>query len=192
MIHNKIPINLSKKGVFTYSQAISHGLSQYAIRKLIEQEHLERVGRGLYQIPTELIGNEDIYRQATVIAGFPSAICLWSALVFYDLTDEIERETWMWVPITKRIRNKAIHPIRRAHPQWRTGIDKHEGYWITSVERTLVEVLAFPRYVGFLAANSALKRALNKKQTDLSKIIEIAQKMNLLHRILKIIEVYID
>jgi predicted transcriptional regulator of viral defense system len=192
MSQDNIPINLIKKGIFTYTQAVKSGLSQYAIEKLVKQELLEHVDRGLYQIPTGSLSNEDIYRQATAIAGFPCAISLWSALVFYDLTDEIDRKTWLWVPITKRIRNKSLQPIPKTHPHWRTGIDKHEGYWITSIERTLVEALAYPRYIGSWAANSALRRALNKKQTDISKIIYAAKKLNLLHRIIKILEVYFE
>jgi hypothetical protein len=112
--------------------------------------------------------------------------------VFYDLTDEIDKETWLWVPIAKRVRNKSIHPVRKAHPQWRTGIDKHEGYWITSIERTLVEALIYPRYIGSLAAHGAIKRAINKKQTDISKIIVMATKLNFFHRIKKVLETYID
>lgn len=187
----KIPPELIKKGVFTYTQAISHGLSQYGIEQLVKQECLERMGRGLYQVPTGSYGNEDIYRQATVIAGFPCAISLWSALVFYDLTDEIDRETWLWVPLSKRIKNKSIRVVRRANPQWRTGIDKHEGYWMTSIERTLVEALAYPRYIGSLAAHSAIRRAIANKQTDIAKILIMAQKLNFFHRLKNLLETYI-
>lgn len=192
MKYDKIPPSLAKKGIFTYSQAVSHGLSQYGIEQLVKQERLERIGRGLYQLPTGSFGNEDIYRQATVTAGFPCAICLWSALVFYDLTDEIDRETWVWVPLSKRVKSKSIHAVRRANPQWRTGIDKHEGYWITSIERTLVEALAYPRYIGTLAAHSAMRRALSKKQTDISKILTMAKQLNFFHRIENVLETYIE
>ncbi|MCA9507339.1 MAG: type IV toxin-antitoxin system AbiEi family antitoxin domain-containing protein [Myxococcales bacterium] len=192
MIHDKLPPVLIKKGIFTYTQAVKCGLSQYHIEQLVKQGLLEHIDRGLYQIPTDSFDNEDIYRQTTVIAGFPCAICLWSALVFYDLTDEIDKETWVWVPLSKRVKNKSIHAVRRANPKWRTGIDKHEGYWVTSIERTIVEAIAYPRYIGTLAAHSAVKRAINKKHTDISKIIAMAKQLNLFRRIKTVLETYID
>lgn len=187
-----IPLSLLKRRIFTYSQAISDGLSQYKIEQLVGQGLLDHIDRGIYQIPSGSFSNEDIYRQATVIAGFPCAICLWSALVFYDLTDEIDIKTWLWIAQDKRIRNRLIRPVRRANPQWRTGIDVHEGYWVTSIERTLVEALAYPRYVGSFAANSALKQALRQKKTDIAKIITMAKNLNFFNRIEKILEVYFD
>lgn len=192
MNSNNIPLSLVKKGIFTFSQAISNGLTQYKIRQLVAQGFLEHVDRGVYQIPRGSFSNEDTYRQATLIAGFPCAICLWSALVYYDLTDEIDIKTWLWVAKDKRIRHRLIRPARKAHPQWRTGIDIHDGYWITSIERTLIEVLAYPRYVGSFAANSAIKRALKQKTTDISKLIMMAKKLNLFNRTEKILEVYFE
>ncbi len=192
MLRDKIPLFLIKKGIFTYAQAASNGLSQYAIGRLVEQGLLDHIDRGLYQVPNGSFSNEDIYRQATVIAGFPCAVSLWSALVFYDLTDEIDNKTWVLVPVNKRIKNRSIHPVRRVNPQWRTGIDIHAGYWMTSIERTLVEALAYPRFVGSFAANSAVKRALSKKQADISEIVIMAKKLNVFKRIKKVLEVYIE
>lgn len=188
----KIPSNLAKKGFFTFTEAVSHGLTQHALKQLVKKELLEHVDRGLYQIPGTTFSNEDIYRQATKIAGLPSAICLWSALVFYDLTDEIDIKTWIWVPQTKRIRHTSIRSLRRVNPHWDIGIDVHEGYRMTSLDRTLVEAVAYQRYVGSLAAHHAIKRALAKKQTDLSNIINMAKKLNFFQRIIRTLEAYIE
>ena len=185
-----IPKTLEKKRIFTFTQAVSQGLSRYAIAKLLKDGHLERVNRGLYQVTATSFSNEDIYRQATTIVGVPSAVCLWSALVFYDLTDEIDAQTWVWVPLAKRVRNKNVRVVRAKELHWRTGIVHNDGYWITSIERTVVEALAYPRFVGTMAANNALKKALNKKHTDIGKIVEMATKLGLLQRIRKILEVY--
>lgn len=192
MVLTNIPKKLAKKGIFTYAEATSSGLSQYAITLLINQGLLEHVDRGLYQIPGASFSNEDIYRRATKIAGSPSAICLWSALVFYDLTDEIETKTWVWVPASKRIRHPSIKPIRRANPHWHIGIDTHEGYSITSIDRTLVEATAYQRYVGPLATHKAFKKALINKQTDISNIIAMAKELNFFKRITKTLEAYFD
>jgi hypothetical protein len=50
----KIPLNLVKKGIFTYTQAISEGLSQYAMEQLVKQELLGRIDRAFIEYPPDL------------------------------------------------------------------------------------------------------------------------------------------
>jgi predicted transcriptional regulator of viral defense system len=187
-----IPKKLIKKGFFTYQEALLCGLTKRTLESLVQTEEIFRVARGMYNIADKYLDNETILSTACNTAGYPSAISFWSALVYYGLTDEIDRQTWVIVPISRRRSLKNIRIVRLKNPQWDIGIVHEKGYWITTIERTIVDCLAHPRFVGSLAAISALKTALKSKQTTTSKIIEIATKLGWLKKIYPRLEAFIE
>jgi hypothetical protein len=96
------------------------------------------------------------------------------------------------VPSERRRSHARIRIVRLKNPKWRIGISKERGYWITTLERTIVDSLAFPRFVGTMAATMALRRSLKMKKTDMSKIIDMASKLGCLKRIYSRLEAFID
>ena len=92
------------------------------------------------------------------------------------------------VPMEKRVRNSSIKLYRSRNPNWRVGIISRTGYSITSLERTIVEALTLKALVAPRLGIDALKTALSKKQTSANKILAIADKLGVKHRILPYIE----
>jgi len=187
-----IPKKLIKKGAFTYQEAILCGLSKDTLEALVKTEEIFRIARGVYNIADKYLDNETILSTACKAVGFPSAICFWSALVYYELTDEIDRQTWVMVPIARRSLFKRIRVVRLTDPKWDVGIARKKGYWVTTIERTIVDCLAHPRFVGSLAATSALRIALKSKQTTMSEIVEMASKLGCLKKIYPRLEAFIE
>lgn len=74
---------------FSVAEAEEHGISRYQLSRLVKKGFLERLERGVYRVPAMDINEEDSFRTATLITGPVSAICLLSALCYYNLTDEI-------------------------------------------------------------------------------------------------------
>jgi predicted transcriptional regulator of viral defense system len=183
----KIPKAL-KNTIFTYQQALACGLDMNSLRVLVRQEDVEQLARGIYRMAGQDYNEVDQFKVATLLIGEPSAVCLISALAHYDLTDVITRKIWIMVPHSKRSRRPELKLHRVRSPDWKIGIVKHKGYNITGIERTLVDALYYQRIVGTTIGIEALRRAVRNKKTTLSKVMDMADQLKVLHRILPYIE----
>jgi predicted transcriptional regulator of viral defense system len=140
-------------------------------------------------MPTSAEYNEvNQFKVATLVVGQPSAICLISALSVYGLTDVIPRKTWITVPAAKRTQISSLKVLRQSDPQWNIGIEEKDGYMITSIERTLVESFCYKNLIGSTVPIEALREAVRKKLTTPSKVLDMAKKMEVVHRILPYLE----
>ena len=185
-----LPKKLLAQGPFTYQDALDEGLNQHAVEKLLKQGLIERVLRGIY-VPADYDNTdpEAQYALATLQCGFPSCICLLSALDYHHVTDQIPNKVWIMVPQKKRVQSKHLKLIRARNPQWNIGIDKtNKGYWVTTLSRTLVECLLAKHRLGSDVAISALKTALQDKKIKLQDVYNIAIQMGVKERIFPYIE----
>lgn len=185
-----VPKNLLKQP-FSTQEAVKCGLSKATLVRMVKSGVLDRISLGVYQV-SERNGydRESLYQVATLRCGLPSAICLLSALEHYNLTDEISRHTWILVSASKRIASSSLKLVRSRNPHWEVGIKKRNGYWITSIERTLVDCILSMRKIGSQIALSALKRALSEKKVKLGRIMDIAKQMGVEKRILPYIQAF--
>lgn len=183
-----IPKNL-RNNQFSFREAIRAGLTKRALKRLMEDGVLERVELGIYQRTAK---QEDLpeerYRTASLRCGFPSSICLLSALEHYHLTDQIPKHVWILVPSSKRSAFKELRLLRSREPQWDIGIKKTKKYWITTPERTIVDCLIHRRLIGNQVAIEALKKAISLKKVKLGNVLDMAKKMGVEHRVLPYIE----
>ena len=131
---------------------------------------------------------EDRYRIATLRCGTPSAVCLLSALEHYHVTDQITKQVWVLVPEPKRIASKELKLVRSRNPQWDIGVRKMKQYWITTLERTLIDCLVYRRLIGSQVALEAIKQALTEKKVKLGDLYDMAKKVGVEHRVRPYIE----
>ena len=183
-----LPIPLEGRP-FNYQEARKTGLTQYALRRLLNSGELERIDYNLYRATGEDLSEEELYRRATKKVGKRTAICLLSALTYYGLTDTIAKQIWVMVEASKRIKSPNIKLYRARDPRWKIGIVEKQGYSITSLERTVVDSLTLKSVVSPRIGIEALKKAISNHQTTASKILEIASRLGVKHRILAYIEV---
>lgn len=177
------------KSPFSTEEAVAQGISKASLTRMVKAGVLERLSRGVYRINGADDGTgEDPYRMAAIRCGLPSAICLLSALEHYHVTDEIAKEVWVLVPAPKRVVSPDLKLIRSRDPRWNVGIRKTKGYWITTLERTLVDCLLSRRFIGRQIALAALKQALAQRRVKLGRVYDMANKMGVAHRIRPIIE----
>jgi predicted transcriptional regulator of viral defense system len=189
MIKKPLPRKLSNRA-FSLDEALSYGLSKSYLTRMVQAGLLERMSRGVYQITSANPGEkEELYHIATLRCGVPSAICLLSALDYYHLTDQVPRRTWILVPESKRIIARHLKMVRSRSPQWEIGIRKTKRYWITTLERTLIDCIRYKRLVGSQVAVSALKRAITQKKIKPGALYDLAKKMHVSHRVRPYVEV---
>lgn len=173
---------------FSTRDAVARGLSKATLTRMVQAGTLDRVSHGVYQASNRNENSEDTYRAAVLRCGSPSAICLMSALEHHHLTDQITKQTWILVPESKRILSKDLRLIRSRNPQWTIGIQKADGYWMTGIERTLIDCLICRKLVGSQVAIAAIKQALAQKKVKLGVLYDMAKKMGVDHRIRPTIE----
>ncbi|MES2504165.1 MAG: hypothetical protein V4534_04720 [Myxococcota bacterium] len=183
-----LPAKLSH-GPFSIEIARSVGVSYAQLRFWLKKGLIEQRERGIFQAAGDDYNEEEIFRSALTRVGDPSVICSLSALVYYQLTDEIPRQTWIMVPKVKRSKHTDLRLIRVANLQLEIGIVTISGFRITSLERTLIEAIVKPRYVGKILGIQALKQALAEKKTTLNAVINMASQLGVLKRLLPVIEV---
>ncbi len=175
-------------GTYTFRDLQKIGFTRREIQKLLKSGDIIRSHRGLYSRSDIDLDPAHQFQLATQRIGKPSAICLLSALSFYNLTDVIPQEVWILAPLEKRTKFKDLRIYRSRNPRWKTEILKEEGFSITSLERSLVESLLHPK-LKFPIATQAIRLALQKKKTTLHKLYETASRLGLKDRIYKKLEV---
>ena len=168
---------------FTWNEAKALGVSWNHIQLLLKNGVIERLSHNVYRASADDTSEEDLFRIATLRIGTSSAVCLLSALEYYDLTDAISRAVWLLVPAEKQTRFKGVRLFRKRNPQLEIGIVQKEGYQITSLERTLAECLAEHRRIGVKIAVQALRYAISKKKTTLSKVANAAIHLGVFEKI---------
>lgn len=166
------------------------GVSRNDLKRLLADNKLLRLGRGVYQPVSSDLGDENLFRAATLRIQGPSSVCLVSALAFYNLTDEIPKKTWLLVDVNRKTYLKDIRLFRSHNPHWKVGIAEEKGYRITNLERTIVDCLTYQAKLGNIGIEG-LKRALKSKQTTLTKIANMAEQLKVGHRIAPYIRVLV-
>ena len=161
---------------FSSKDAIEAGLSYYDLNQLVKEGFLVKEGRGVF-LKKNMVGNEnEHYAVALAQLGEPSALCLWSALVFHDLTEEAPSDIWACVPYEKTTRLK-IKTVRKRNPQWDIGIETINGIRVTNVERTLVDALLDRRHFTEVQAYKIVMDAIRAKKTTFQKLYAMAKKL---------------
>lgn len=169
---------------FRISEAVAAGVSRTTLHRMREAGELIAVGRGVVQLPGAGMGMSS--GLAVVSARVPrGAICLNSALAFWDLTDEVPERIHVAVP--RGAHRPSIDPppvqvhvfaarsFDVGREQHRTDAD--ELFWIYSAERSIVDAMRMSRWVGRDVALHALRRYLDRVDAQPARLAEIAREV---------------
>jgi predicted transcriptional regulator of viral defense system len=159
------------------------------IAEEIESGQMIRLAKGAYAAPKDLEGLEGDFYRASLLCGKPSVICLFSALQYHGLSEQMFGGVWVLAPYSKTIlKSKSIRLVRSRTPYFRIGINHECKFRITNVERTIVDTFRYSRQVGVATAVQALKNALREKITTKEKVFLMAKKLNATKKILPYLE----
>ena len=166
---------------FTIEEAEKRGIPRHALAYLEKRGDLERVYPGAYRFSEYAPEVEFQWENLGLIAASipESVICLISALVFYDLTDQVMREIWLAVP-------HKSHPPKRPNTRiirmrnidlGRTSVTLGE-YQVQIFDRERCIIDAF-RYLSKEIAIKALQRYFQSKavKPDQKKLGAYAKKL---------------
>lgn len=183
----KLPAQFKHKS-FTTSQFQKAGQNRYDLKLLLDAGLVDQVARGIYRPAGLDYTEEERFRVATLRVGSKSSICLISALAIYGLTDNRHSKVWLMVPRDKITRVRDLKIVRPRKPKWNVGIQKQDGYSITTVERTIVDCFLYRKQLGTTYGVKALREAVERKLTNLKKVMEMAIELEAKHRLIPYIE----
>lgn len=189
-------IGIFKKcGVLCAGDLKKYGMSRSSLSRLVQLGLITRIGRGLY--------SQANAENATEFRGFVEArkkaphgvICLFSALVFHELTTQAPFEVWMSFDVKARIPQSTAVPIRAIRASGRAlkeGIEVHriEGVnvRIYCPAKTVVDCFKFRNKFGLDVALEALKDCLEQRKCTSEDILKYAK----ICRVEKIVRPYLE
>jgi len=175
---------LFAKPLFRTSDARKVGIHPSRLSYYVKIKLIERIGRGFYRGIGSEVKTDFQWEDLVLIAkSVPNGVvCLVSALVVYELTDEIARMHWIAIPhattAPKRENTRFVRmrDMSTGKTQYKLG---KETINIFNQERTIVDAF---RYLSKEIAIKALKQAVKsnrEKKFNLRKFQQYARKFKL-------------
>lgn len=162
--------------VFTYQQAADYWQSKVAatntLGRLVQKGWLQRLERGLYMIIPLEAGPERLWSENSLVLGSslisPGAVAYWSALRFWNMTEQIPRV--QFIQTTKRkkaitiqgVEFKFIHVAERYYFGISTRKIEDTPITVTDREKTIIDSASrLDLSGGIIQLAQAMKSSLN-------------------------------
>jgi len=169
--------------VFRSKDAVAAGVSWRDLYQLRDNGDLVELSRGLYQL-AQVAGGGHVDFVAVSARAPQGMICLNSALVYWDLSDEIPAAVHLAVPEGSH-RPTFDYPPTKVHV-FRSGTfelgrlrveeDVGERFWITDPERTVVDAYRLRHQIGEGLAYTALREYLRSSRRP-ARLAVLAQAL---------------
>lgn len=187
---------LAQKGIVRPMDLEAIGIPRAVLTRMAAAGEVERVGRGLYRLPTLGSEHDSLIAVATKV---PQAVfCLLTALQFHELTTQLPRQIWIAMPRgshTPRIDYPPIKMVQFAGDAYSTGIEEVECDRTTlrvySVAKTVADCFKHRSKIGLDVALEALKEARKKGKAsadDLWHYAKLCRVANVMRPYLEAIE----
>ena len=170
---------LRKNDFITLSEARDFGISPMLLSRMVTKEELFRIGRGIYARDIDWL-TDPLKKYCPVCTLIPDAIISGiSALSYYQLTDQEERQIGITLPFNKKLKDPRYRITRARGPNYELGITIHHfgkhDVKIYDIEKTVVDAF---KYQTDEVAFKSLKGYLKRKDKDISKLCDYARKMH--------------
>ena len=163
-----------QKGLLRASDLDAIGAPRIVLTRLTAAGLLEKLGRGLYRLPSYPSSEHE--GLATVATKAPQAVfCLLSALQFHELTTQLPRQIWISMPRGSHVPRMDYPPVKMVQMPgevYTAGIERHmrDGVELPvyDVAKTVVDCFKHRKKVGLDVALEALRevRAQRKASVD--------------------------
>lgn len=181
---------IKQQGVLRSCDLKKYKIPRVFLTRLVKQNHVEKIARGLYRSPEFAVSENDTLLQ--VMQKTPNAvICLLSALQFHALTTQMPRAVWIAMPRgshTPVIDYPPIKMIQFSKKSYLAGIqvikEKNLVLRIYNPAKTIADCFKHRRKIGLDVAIEALKSAIDAKKATYDELFYYA-KINRVQNIMK-------
>jgi len=168
-------------GILRFSAVIKAGFHSDSLVALEKEGVVEKIGQGIYRLTKHSIESHPDLVTACLQAP-RGVICLFSALSFYEATNEIPKYVDMAIPRRTHI-NRIKHPPVRFYQfsslTWEAGIEEHivSGHKVRiyNLAKTVADCFKFRNKIGVDVAREALKIAVTEKHIKPQEIMKYAK-----------------
>lgn len=173
---------LLKKAVFSSKEAKALGIHPSLLSYYVKKGRLKRISRGVYKSAEYQTHLSSLWKDLieSVYAVNGGVVCLISALVIYELTDEIPRQHWIGIRHgTDAIGGPHFKIVRFRNIELGKTTIELDGVQVPIFDRERTIIDAF-RLLSRETAIKALKMALSQpgnKKIDLIKLQAYAKKL---------------
>jgi len=178
----KARLLLEQRGIVRLSEFKASGITAATIGRMAKGGEVLRLARGLYQLPDAPL---DVHHSlAEAAKKLPKGVvCLVSALVYHNLTDQLPRAVWMaigtkdWEPKTD---TPPIRTVRFTEALLSDDVltEHIEGVPVKvfGVAKTIADCFRHRRTVGQSVALEGLQEALRKRKSTPAEIARHAER----------------
>ncbi len=168
-------------GVLRARDARKAGVSSTTLTRLVQSSELDRVGRGLYELPNADVSEH--HTLAEVARRAPhTVVCLLSALAFHDMTTELPFDVWLAHRRGTRppgIRRPKVRLFRFSEASFEHGVEVHDidgvPVAITAPAKTVADCFKFRSSVGIDVAMAALRDYVRKRAGTMDELWDAAR-----------------
>jgi len=184
---------LYEAGTLTSKQIVEMGISRVSITNWVKKGLLERVSRGVYILPEDLIDTLFVM-QSKCKRGIYSHE---TALMLHDLSDYTPSKNVMTVPNgynVHRLKNESVefHWIKdEVHELGVMTIKSSHGNVIKvyDLERTICDIIKYRKKMDRAIVNSSLKEYINRSDAKRYKLTMYAKKLGISKIVSDVMEV---
>lgn len=172
-------ITFLKKNLFiTLQEGRTLGMNEMTFSRFVTEGKLYRVERGIYARNIDWL-TDPLKKYCIACTRFKGAvICGISALSYYELTDEEEKNIWVALPQLRTLKNPRYRFIRPQGISYKLGIEKYifgrRNVRIYDREKTIVDAF---KYLNEEVALKALKGYLKNSDKNISQLCNYARKL---------------
>lgn len=173
---------LQRQGIVRLSEFKTAGITAATIGRMLRDDEVVRLTRGLYQLPdAEIDANHSLAEAAKRVPK--GVVCLVSALAFHGITDQLPQAVWMaigtkdWTP---KVKEPPIRIVRFTDAFLNDDVitDHIEGVpvKIFGVAKTIADCFRHRRTVGQSVALEGLQEALRQRKATPAEIARQAER----------------
>jgi predicted transcriptional regulator of viral defense system len=187
----------SQKGLLRASDLDAIEAPRVVLTRLTTAGVLERVGRGLYRLPSH--SGSEHEGLATIATKVPQAVfCLLTALQFHELTTQLPRQIWIAMPRgshVPRIDYPPVKMVQMTGDVYSEGVETVErdgvALRVYGVAKTVADCFKHRNKIGLDVALEALKDVRAKRKAsadDLWRYAKICRVTNVMRPYLEAVE----
>lgn len=187
--HSKVLALLHKKGLLRSHELVEFGIPRSALQRFVETGEIERVARGLYALPGQLLSEHQSLLE--VSKQIPNGVvCLLSALSYHGIGTQLPHVVWIAINSKARaptVKQVAVRIVRFSPKTLAHGVEQHEirgiELRVTSPAKTVADCFKFRNKIGLDVAVEALREGWQDRRfrpselTDAARICRVEQVM---------------
>ncbi len=191
--YEKVIEKLKEKGVITTKEAVECGVSATALKYWVDEGKLERVSRGIYSLPNDVVDSMYVMQLKCTKGIFSHE----TALLMHDFSDRTPSKNVMTVPAgynTQKYKNEPVefHWIKKELHE--LGVIEMESLYgnpirVYDLERTICDIIKYRKQMDSAIVNNALREYVNHPKAKKFKLAIYAKKMGITNTVNKVMEV---